>query len=172
MILCVNCSDTAPPVEVNVPQPTQILEVRSNASGTFDVIGPSIHFRLHSDANAEFEFVDPEKTRSGISNSRDVSINKRVVLTKKETDELDSLLNALSSLSASETYTRKCCCTDTDLDFHFTIDIDGQKREVLLSNFCYMSDVGNPTSPDREIPKEILRLYDRVNIIRDKYKNQ
>lgn len=168
-IFSVNCSQNEP--EANVPQPTQILEMHSDAKGMFNVIGPSLYLRVSSDGKAEFEFTDPEKTTGGVSNSRDVNITKRVTLTGQETDELVKLLEASASLSPNETYNRKCCCTDTGLDFHIKIDIDGQKQEVLLSNFCDVSDVGNPGSPDREIPKEILNLYDRINIIRDKYKS-
>jgi hypothetical protein len=155
--------------EVKVPPPPLVLlSVESDAEGMFDVTGHSKFFRFYSDDTIEFEVPDQQKIKPG-SGNKTSDVNRTVVgtLSAVESKQLAKAIeDSLKDLP--ETFRRRCCCTDTQLDFDVEIYSDGIKRQSKLRSFCDIGDVKN-RSKLADIPESVRELFITVDSLRLKY---
>lgn len=168
-LLFINC--TATPSDITIAPPVQVLEIRSDAKGMLDVVGETLYFRLINDGTAEFEFPDSAKQTSPVSRAEDVNVLRKINLDEKEKNVLTESLSALIGDQRENKYQRKCCCTDTQVDFRVSIEIDGGNRLITLVGYCDLADLINErTQTVPPLPPALIDLFRRIDNLRSKYK--
>lgn len=162
-LFCVSCSK--PPEIVSKPNTPPIFEVSQNAQGMWDVTGKTLFFRLYENGFVEFGYPDEAKKINGQQfKAEEINSLKQSVISTDELQQFIEIIKSDDFQKISSSYKRKCCCTDTVLDYKITV---GQKN-IDLNSFCNTDELTDPQNryypPD--FPKGLSDLMKRTELLR------